>query len=413
MSKLDDLIKELCPNGVEYYIITELVDTYIGLVTTMTKHYSDTGARLIYNSNIKEGRFEFKEKKCLNESFANKHQHKMNVLGDIITVHTGDVGTSAIIDDELVGSIGFATITSRVKDTTKTFNQYLCCYLNSQKCKKQIVKMIKGDRDNLNLKDFNKLIIPLPPLPVQEEIVRILDTFTELTAKLTAELTAELTARKKQYEYYRDSLLTFGDEVKWKDIESVFYFKNGYTPSKSKSEYWKDGTVPWFRMEDIRENGRILDKSIQCVNMLGVKNEKLFKADSIIVATSATIGEHALITTEFLANQRFTVMSLKEDYQNKYNIKFVYYYCFLLDEWCKKNTTLSSFASVDMSALKKYPIPVPPLEEQQRIVDILDRFDTLCNDISNGLPAEIKARQRQYEYYRDKLLTFPNVKEEV
>ena len=87
-------------------------------------------------------------------------------------------------------------------------------------------------------------------------------------------------------------------------------------------------------------------------------------------------------------------------------MKYAYYYFYIIDEWCKQNTNVSSFPSVDMAKLKKYMFPIPPIEEQQRIVSILDRFDKLCNDISEGFPAEIELRKKQYEYYRDKLLTF-------
>lgn len=136
--------------------------------------------------------------------------------------------------------------------------------------------------------------------------------------------------------------------------------KNGYTPSKSNKEYWENGSIPWFRMEDIRENGRILDNSLQHISKSAVKGGKLFPANSIIMATSATIGEHALITVPFLANQRFTSLSLKPEFADKLSIYFLYYYCFNLSEWCKKNTTTSSFASVDMNGFKRFPIPIPP-----------------------------------------------------
>jgi type I restriction enzyme S subunit len=158
-------------------------------------------------------------------------------------------------------------------------------------------------------------------------------------------------------------------------------------------------------MDDIRENGRVLSDSIQHISETAVKGV-LFKADSIIIATSATIGEHALITSPFLANQRFTVLTVKNEYEKNINIKFFFYYCFIIDEWCKENLTIGHFATVDMSRFKKLSVPLPPLSEQARIVEILDKFNTLTTDITKGLPAEIAARQKQYEYYRDKLLMF-------
>jgi len=244
-----------------------------------------------------------------------------------------------------------------------------------------------------------KIPIPIPPLPIQQEIVRILDTFTDLDA----ELQAELEARKKQYEHYRNQLLNFeGKEVEWKSIVDCFELKNGYTPSKSKSEYWENGNIPWFRMEDIRKNGRILSDAIQHITPEAVKS-KLFPSNSILLATTATIGEHALITVPSLANQQFTYITLRKSFESKINMKYFYYFMFIVDEWCKNNTNVSGFSSVDMAKFRKLLIPIPSLSEQERIVSILDKFEALVND---ELPAEIDARRKQYEYYREKLLAF-------
>lgn len=190
--------------------------------------------------------------------------------------------------------------------------------------------------------------------------------------------------------------------VEWKPLGEVFDLKNGYTPSKSIKEYWENGSIPWFRMEDIRENGRILDSALQQISESAIKGGKLFPANSIIMATSATIGEHALITVPFLANQRFTNLSLKPEFTDKFDIYFLYYYCFNLSDWCKKNTTTSSFASVDMNGFKRFPIPIPPLETQQKIVKILDKF----TELEATLEAELQLRKQQYNYYRDFLLNF-------
>lgn len=167
-----------------------------------------------------------------------------------------------------------------------------------------------------------------------------------------------------------------------------------------------NGTIPWFRMEDIRMNGRILSDSIQHITPEAVKGGRLFPANSIIVATTATIGEHALIIADSLANQRFTNLSIRKSLIDELDMKFFFYYMFIVDEWCKNNTNTSGFESVDMAKFKKLMIPIPPMAEQRRIVAILDKFEVLVNDISEGLPAEIAARRRQYEYYRDQLLTF-------
>ncbi|TCP12706.1 type I restriction enzyme S subunit [Bisgaardia hudsonensis] len=194
--------------------------------------------------------------------------------------------------------------------------------------------------------------------------------------------------------------------MRWKKLEEIFELRNGYTPSKSKSEFWENGNIPWFKMEDIRKNGNILNNSLQKVSNKAIKNGNLFEENSIIISTSATIGEHALITVPYLANQRFTNLRVKEEFKNKIDIKFIYYYCYLLDEWCKNNTTKSNFSSVDMKGFRAFTIPLPPLSVQEYIVSILDKFDTLVNDLNTGLPKEIEQRQKQYEYYREKLLNF-------
>ena len=186
------------------------------------------------------------------------------------------------------------------------------------------------------------------------------------------------------------------DGVKYLPIPELFITKNGYTPSKANNEFWENGTIPWFRMEDIRENGRILTTATQYVSEKAVKG-KLFPADSIIIATSATIGEHALIKVPSLANQRFTYLTLKDEFKDCVDMMFVFYYCFRLDEYCKSHLNQGNFASVDMKQFAAFKFPVPPLPVQREIVRILDNFTELT--------AELTARKKQYAYYRDKLLT--------
>ena len=178
--------------------------------------------------------------------------------------------------------------------------------------------------------------------------------------------------------------------------------RNGYTPSKNNPDFWEGGTIPWFRMDDIREKGRILSDSIQHITPSAIKGKGLFEANSFILATTATIGEHALIIADSLANQRFTNLKVRKSLSNLLVTKFIYYYMFIVDDFCKRNTNVSGFASVDMDKLKKMPFPVPPIEVQEEIVRILDSF----SDYAAELQAELQARKQQYEYYRNLLLTF-------
>lgn len=193
-----------------------------------------------------------------------------------------------------------------------------------------------------------------------------------------------------------------GAPVEWKPLDQVFEIRNGYTPSKKETTYWEGGTIPWYRMEDIRANGRVLSDSIQHITPAGVKGKGLFKANSIIMATTATIGEHALIIADSLANQQFTNFAIRESLKKDINHWFAFYYFFKICEWCKSNVYESSFPSVDMKKLKKLPFPIPPMEVQERIVEILDKF----TELQAELQAELALREKQYIYFRDQLLSF-------
>ncbi|WP_335938309.1 restriction endonuclease subunit S [Fusobacterium polymorphum] len=311
---------------------------------------------------------------------------------------------------------------------------YLSYVLSTENAQKQKSKgKIKSKVVHTNATDIGEIEIPLPPLEVQKRIVEVLDNFEKICNDLNIGLPAEIEARQKQYEFYRNFLLTFKienctlpktrqdktrqDIIKLfmyifgyieLELGEIFELKNGYTPSKSNPEYWLNGNINWFKIEDINTNGRILKNSIEKVNKKGIKG-KLFPENTLIISTSATIGEYALITKEFLCNQRFTCLIVKGEYKNILLPMFLKHYAYILSKKCKENIKIGNFPSVDMDKFKKFLIPLPLLEEQQRIVDILDRFDKLCNDISEGLPAEIEARQKQYEYYREKLLTFKNI----
>ena len=191
------------------------------------------------------------------------------------------------------------------------------------------------------------------------------------------------------------------DGVEYKTLSEVFDTRNGYTPSKKEKNFWENGTIPWFRMEDIRENGGILDKATQYVSQEAVKGSP-FPANSIIVATSATIGEHALITVPSIANQRFTYLMIKEQYKDDYAPKFLYYYCFKLDDYRKECLNQGNFASVDMKKFAKFQFPRLPIEIQREIVRILDNFTNLTAE----LVKELTARKTQYGYYRNKFIDF-------
>ena len=183
------------------------------------------------------------------------------------------------------------------------------------------------------------------------------------------------------------------NDGEWKTdtMETIFDIKNGYTPSKSNSSFWDNGTIPWFRMEDIRKNGHILSDSIQHVTPAAVKNAGLFPAYSIIVATTATIGEHALIIVDSLANQQFTFLTKRKSFDNKLDMMYFHYFMFIIDEWCKKNTNAGGLLSVNMDSFKKLTIPYPSsLSEQKIIADCFVSIDK-----------EIDATKRKFDLLKE------------
>ena len=403
MSKLQELINKLCPNGVEYLNLGDVCEFKRG--------------KALSSKNVIKGPVPVmaggQKPSC--------YHNTPNRSGETIVVAGSGAyaGFVTYWKNPIFVSDAFS-----VHPNDRLLTKYVFYYLKNFQEKIHATKKGAGV-PHVHGSDIAKFSIPVPPIEVQEEIVRILDSFSDYAA----ELQAELQARKQQYEYYRNLLLTFNpsaygcgtdDEqkdgvttweghnykIEWKKMGDVFEMRNGYTPSKNNSEFWVGGTIPWFRMDDIRENGRILSDSIQHITPSAIKGKGLFEANSFILATTATIGEHALIIADSLANQQFTNLKVRKSLSNLLVTKFIYYYMFIVDDFCKKNTNVSGFASVDMDKLKRMPFPIPPLELQEKIVAILDRFETLVNDLTNGLPAEIAAVKDQYEYYRNKLLTF-------
>lgn len=387
------------------------------------KDFTTEGVGCIHYGQIYThyGTFAFETKTFVSEEFAQKARKAQ--CGDLV------IATTSENDEDLCKAVAWLGKDEVVVSsdacfyTHKMAPKYVSYFFQSTHFQKQKRAFITGTKvRRVNAKDLAKIEIPIPPVAVQEEVGRVLDKFTELEAELEVALSTELDCRRRQYQYYRDALLTFDLSpsdglchsplfpapfaVEWRSLGEVFEMRNGYTPSKSNPAYWEGGTIPWFRMEDLRTSGRILEDSIQHITPEAVKGKGLFKADSILMATTATIGEHALLVTESLANQRFTNFEIHESLLGAITPMFAYYYFFRICEWCKRNVYESSFPSVDMKKLRKVRFPIPPLAVQERIVEILDKFDTLVNSISEGLPREIELRRKQYEYYRDALLSF-------
>ena len=171
--------------------------------------------------------------------------------------------------------------------------------------------------------------------------------------------------------------------------------------------YWENGVINWFTIEDIRQRGRSLDFANVKISESGVKKE-VFKSNSMVLSIIGTIGEYALIKTDFVINQQFMVFTLKDNYLDFINMEFLKYYFSKISNYCTRNIRKSSIPTIDIDGILRIKIPLPLLAVQKHIVSILDKFDALVNDLSQGLPKEIELRQKQYEYYREKLLNFEN-----
>ncbi|WP_179309438.1 restriction endonuclease subunit S [Escherichia coli] len=273
-----------------------------------------------------------------------------------------------------------------------------------------------GSQTNINAQIVKNIKIPIPcpenpekSLAIQSEIVRILDKFTALTA----ELTAELNMRKKQYNYYRDQLLSFKDgEVEWKtlgDVTKKWY--SGGTPTAGKIEYYENGNIPWLRTQEVKFSE--IDSTEIKITQAALKNSsaKWIPRNCVIIAISgATAGRSAINKIPLTTNQHCGCLEIDDT-------KALYRYVF---HWVSFNyeniKSLGQGARGDLNStiIKNFKLPIPyasdpqkSLKEQARIVEILNKFDTLTNSITEGLPREIELRQKQYEYYRDLLFSFP------
>lgn len=335
-----------------------------------------------------------------------EEDEKQNVVkfGDVIFTGSSETpnecGMSSVLEEHIdeplyLNSFCFGYRFNDLQAIVPAFYKHL---FRSYSIRAKIAKTANGvTRFNVSKKLFGEIEIPLPPLSIQQEIVRVLDYFTAMITNLET----ELASRQKQYEHYRNQLLTFDENAKGVEIKTlreVCEIRNGYTPSKSNPMFWEDGVLPWFRLDDIRQNGRVLYDAIQHITQEAVKRGIPFKANSVIVSTTATIGEHALIEVPFVCNQQITVLTPTGNLLPKY----LYYLGYGIGQWCKNNVNGAGLAIIPTSRVGDCSIYIPSLQRQKEIVEILDTFEALISNIKQ----ELEARKKQYEYYREKLLTF-------
>ncbi len=263
-------------------------------------------------------------------------------------------------------------------------------------------KVRKASIPRLSRAAIEKLEIPIPPLSVQKEIANILDLFS----KMWYELANELALRLSQYNYYRDKLLTFDDGVKWKCLEDTGEIIRGN--GLQKKDFTKTGVPAIHYGQIYTKFGLCANKSFSFVSEDLAKKLRVAQTNDLLIATTSENDEDVVKSLAWLGGKAVISGDMMLFRHNE-NVKYLAYYFQTADfqSQKKKYITGTKVRRVSKDNLAKIKIPIPPLEEQQRIVDILDQFDTLTTSITEGLPKEIELRQKQYEYYRDLLLNFP------
>ena len=379
-SKLEELIEKLCPNGVEYRELEKIITIVSPPKKILSKNITLQGKYPVIDQGA-----------------------------DYISGYTDD--TEALLPDNNYIIFGDHTEIIKYVDfkfaqgadgikilITKDFDcKYLYyCFTNFYEPTGKYTRHWSKAKTTL---------IPLPPLEIQEEIVRILDKFTELTIEIKEELTTELILRKQQYEHYRDELLTFGDEVKKESLEKCTL--------KIQKVKWNNVSEEEYNYIDLssvnRDNNKIYEtQNINSTTAPSRAQQIVLENDIIFGTTRPLLKRYCIIPKEYnnqICSTGFCVLRADE---NIVLPKWIFYLISTSSFYAEveKNQKGTSYPAISDTEVKKFEIPLPPLEEQKRIVEILDRFDKYINDIKEGLPAEIEMRQKQYEHYRKELLDF-------
>ena len=414
MTKLEKLIEELCPNGVEYKTLGEIATIVRGASPRPIKKYvtnDENGVNWIKIGDVKQGsKYITETKEKITKEGALKSRFVKT--GDFILSNSMSFGRPYILKIDGCIHDGWLSI-SNFEDYVITDYFYYTLMSTSIQNEMKQKASFGGAVQNLNADIVKSIKIPLPPLEVQAEIVKILDDYSTSVTALQQELEKELTARKKQYEYYRDMLLNYdvlggASECEWKTVklgDLCSVITKGTTP-----KYYANDGVSFIKTEAIDGNCLNVDKLMYIdddTHTSTLKRSILQENDILITIAGATIGKCIIVPKEVLpanTNQALGIIRLKQGVSHRY-IFYILQSAYMKN-YMQKSIKGSAQPNLNLEQLNNFSFPFPPLAIQERIVQILDRFDKLCNDISEGLPDEIEARQKQYEYYRDKLLTF-------
>ncbi len=387
-TSIEKLIEELCPDGVEFKEFGEVCELKRG--QSITKKDIIVGGIPVIAWGQKPAYF----------------HNKSNRIGETITVAGSGAYAGFVMywNKPIYVSDAFS-----IKAKSDISIKFIYHFLLSIQYKIHDLKK-GGGVPHVYTKDVEKIQIPIPPLPVQQEIVKILDTFTQLEA----ELEAELEARKKQYEYYRDELLSFEDEeVEWKELWSLTVKPLEYWSWASAVEF--DGDVRYVRITDISDDGLLNNKG---KSPSYYEDKYLLNQWDILFARSgATVWKTCRYVSSYWKSifAGYLIRFIADNTQVLSSFVYHYTKTTYYNTFVEKNKSTWSQPNINAKQYSSFTMPIPyknwkpDLERQQEIVKILDTFDALVNDISIGLPAEIEARRKQYEYYREKLLSFKNI----
>ena len=382
MSKIDELIEKLCPNGVEYKSLAQLC----GTITT---------GKLNANAMVENGIYPFYT--CDFTPFR-INEYAFDEEAILISGNGSQIGHINYYKGKFNAYQRTYVLYNFIEINVKFLLHYLSGYLKNY----ILIHCKKGSVPYITLPILQNFSVPVPPMEVQCEIVHILDDFTELSK----ELSKELKDRQKQFAYYRDKLLN--NNRKMISLKNIIRKScSGGTPLKSNNKYYENGNIPWLRTQDVKFNEITQVTSFITEKAVKETAARWIPENCVIVAISgASAGRCAINKFKTTTNQHCLNMEIDEC---KAIYKYVFYcICSKYDELLVMKQ--GARGDLNSSKILSLKIPLPSINEQQQIANILDRFDKLCNDKSEGLPAEIELRQKQYEYYRDKLLTFKEIK---
>lgn len=406
MKNLETLIQELCPDGVEFVKLGDVMDIYRGASPRPIQKYLTTeknGVNWIKIGDVEDNAkyiISTKEKITQEGAAKSRFLHK----GDFILSNSMSFGRPYILAIDGCIHDGWISMSGYDGKLLPDFLYHLLRSYNIQKYWRQ--KASSGTVSNLNADIVRKTEIPLPPIEVQTEIVRILDKFT----LLEAELEAELDCRKRQYEYYRDKLLSFdnvgGQEVEWKKMSEVGTFIRGN--GLQKKDFTESGVGCIHYGQIYTKLNTFTDKTLTyCSENVAKKLTPVHPGDLIIACTSENV-EDVCKSVAWLGKEDIVTGGHACVFSHHENPKYIAYLLQTENFFQQKKKYARGVKVIDIKVadLQKITLPIPSLEEQNRIVSILDRFESLTTSLQSGLPAEIAARRQQYEHYRDKLLTF-------